>query len=133
VTAVSGRRGDFTVVVDGEQVPALRVVLATGVSDAFPEIDNFAEHYGASAFHCPTCDGFEARDRNVVAVGWSEAAAGFALLLLDWAKSVTLVTDGRRFEGDDARRAALGRHGIELIEDDAVLMEGSRGDCARSC
>lgn len=128
VTAISGERGDFTVEIDGECITALRVVLATGVSDEFPEIENFFEHYGASAFHCPTCDGFESMGKDVVAIGWSAAAAGFALLLLDWAKSVTLVTDARRFEGDDAARAALARHGIELVEDEAACLEGSRGD-----
>ncbi|MEO6711975.1 MAG: NAD(P)/FAD-dependent oxidoreductase [Mycobacteriales bacterium] len=128
VTSLSGSHGDFTAVVDGEPIAALRVVVATGVRDAFPEVGNFFEHYGASAFHCPTCDGYEASGKNVVAVGWSAAAAGFALLLLDWATSVTLVTDARRFEGDDACRAALARQGIELIEDDAVALEGARGD-----
>lgn len=128
VTSVWGERGNFAVDLGAERITALRVVLATGVRDGFPEIDNFLEHYGAGAFHCPTCDGYEACGKNVVAVGWSEAAAGFALLLLDWAKTVTLVTDGRTFEGDDACRAALERNGIELVEDDAVRLEGSRGD-----
>lgn len=128
VTGVRGERGDFTVDLAGQQVSALRLVLATGVSDTFPEVDNFFEHYGASAFHCPTCDGYEACGKNVVAIGWSAAAAGFSLMLLDWAKSVTLVTDARKFEGDDACRAALGRHSIEIVEDDAVRLEGSRGD-----
>jgi thioredoxin reductase len=127
-TSISGTRGDFTVDVDGERIRALRIVLATGVRDAFPEVGNFFEHYGASAFHCPMCDGYEACGQNVVAVGWSAAAAGFALHLLDWAKSVTLVTDGRRFEGDDAVRDALARHGVELIEGEAIALEGSRGD-----
>lgn len=127
VTAISGERGAFTVDVDGESIGALRIVMATGVSDEFPDIENFFEHYGASAFHCPTCDGYEAKAKNVVALGWSAPAAGFALQLLDWATSVTLITDARRFEGDDAAREALARHSIELIEDEAVCLEGRRG------
>ena len=78
-------------------------------------------------FHCPTCDGYEARDRQVVAFGWSEQVAGFALELLDWASSVTVVTDGSRFEGDAARRAALARNDIQVLEDDAVALVGTRG------
>jgi thioredoxin reductase len=128
VRSVRGAEGDFTLDVDGDEIRALRLVLATGVRDAFPEVEDFETHYGASAFHCPTCDGYEARDRNVVALGWNEAAAGFALLLLDWAKSVTLVTGGRTFEGDIACREALTRHDIELVEDDAVRLEGERGN-----
>jgi thioredoxin reductase len=125
------RRPDGTFLLctdEGVELIARRLILATGVEDRFPEVDNFFEHYGADVFHCPTCDGYEARDRRVVAFGWSEQVAGFALELLDWAASVTVVTDGSRFEGDAARRAALVRHDIEVLEDDAVAFEGTRGD-----
>ena len=105
-----------------------RIVLATGVEDVFPEVDGFFDHYGASVFHCPSCDGYEARDCQVVAFGWSANVAGFALGLLDWAADVTVVTDGSSFEGDAACRAALDRHGVTVVEDDAVALLGSRGD-----
>ena len=65
----------FTVDVGGETLRARRLVLATGVRDRFPEVEGFFEHYGASVFHCPTCDGYEARDRPVVVFGWSEEVA----------------------------------------------------------
>lgn len=105
-----------------------RLILATGVADVFPEVDGFFTHYGESVFHCPTCDGYEAREQPVVVLGWSEEVAGFALDLLDWAASVTLVTNGSRFEGDEAHRHALGDHGVVLLEDDAVALVGGRGD-----
>jgi thioredoxin reductase len=128
--AVAVRRdgeGRFVVVTDGADVVAPRLVLATGVVDAFPQVEGFFDHYGTSAFHCPTCDGYEARDRQVVVLGWSEHVAGFALGLLDWAAAVTVVTEDRPFGGDDRHRAALGRHGVTLIEDDAVALEGRPG------
>ena len=121
--------GNFSLELEvGTRFLARRVVLATGVEDDFPEVDGFFEHYGASVFHCPSCDGYEARDCPVVVFGWSADAAGFALTLLDWAADVTLVTDGSRFEGDDAVRAALDRHGVAVLEDDAVALHGRRGD-----
>jgi len=130
--AVSGRReddGTFTLALDdGEPVRAKRVVLATGVRDVFPEVDDFFEHYGASVFHCPTCDGYESRDQAVVAFGWSEQVVGFALTLKGWAASVTVVTDGRRFEGDAWHRERLAAQGVRVLEDDAVALLGSRGD-----
>lgn len=118
----------FTIETDNGPLRTRRVVLATGVVDLFPEADGFFDHYGASVFHCPTCDGYEARDRHVVVLGWSEAVAGYALTLLDWAADVTIVTDGSRFEGGDTRRAALDRHGVAVVEDDAVAFLGVRGD-----
>ena len=120
--------GTFSVTTDdGRDYAARRLVLATGVEDSFPDVDRFFDHYGADVFHCPTCDGYEARDRRVVAFGWNEHVAGFALDLLNWAAQVTVVTDGTEFEGDAACRAALARHGVDVLEDDAVSLVGRRG------
>ena len=126
----AARTGDrFTIELDdGADLTALRVVLATGVVDACPDVDGFEEHYGASAFHCPACDGYDAEGRDVVAFGWDERLAGFATSLLNWARSVTVLTDGHRFAGDEACRGVLDRHGVEVVETPAVRMLGSRGD-----
>ncbi len=127
--SLAGAEGSFVVgLSDGGKVEAKRVVLTTGVIDAVPDVEGFDEHYGASIFHCPSCDGFEAAGCDVVVLGWSAHVAGFALELLDWAASVKVVTDGRRFEGDEGHHRALANHGIELLEDDAVALVGRRGD-----
>jgi thioredoxin reductase len=127
----AARHGDGHLVLtldDGREIATLRVVLATGVVDAFPDLDGFFEHYGASAFHCPACDGFDAEDKDVVAYGWDERLVGFATSLLNWARSVTVLTGGRRFDGDDACVDVLTGHGVEMVESPAVRMLGSRGD-----
>jgi thioredoxin reductase len=112
----------------GEDLLAHRVVLACGVKDAFPEVEGFGEHYGASVFHCPACDGYEARDRDVVALGWDPHLVGFSATLLNWARSVTVVTNGHRFAGDDSCREVLAGNGSDLVEEDAVRFVGERGD-----
>ena len=128
VAALSVRPdGLFDVNLSDGSLVAHRVVLANGVRDVFPSVDGFDEHYGASVFHCPSCDGYEARDREVVAIGWDAHLAGFAITLRNWATSVTIVTDGHRFAGDETTRVGLGEHGIELIEQGAVRFHGSRG------
>jgi thioredoxin reductase len=112
---------------DGATLRAGRVVLATGVADVCPDLENFDEHYGASAFHCPSCDGFDAADRDVIAYGWDEHLVGFSASLLDWAKSVTVLTGGHRFVGDDVCLDILERHGIEVVETKAARLVGRRG------
>lgn len=129
--ASSARRADegtFVIESEAGALEARRVVLATGVLDAFPEVERFFEHYGADVFHCPTCDGYEAEGCEVVAFGWSSQVAGFALTLLEWAAKVTVVTDGSRFEGDETCRRALERHSVDVLEDDAVELLGTRHD-----
>jgi thioredoxin reductase len=107
-----------------------RVVLATGVRDEFPGVDRFFEFYGADVFHCSACDGFDARNRSVVVIGWGEHVAGFAIGLLDWAANVVIVTDGRRSTLTDDEENGRGLHqvGIEVIDDQAVAFVGERGN-----
>lgn len=128
VVQAGGEPGQFELRLDdGTVLTSARVVLATGVADAVPDLEGFAEHYGASVFHCPACDGYDAENRDVVALGWDERLVGFATTLLNWARSVTIVTDGRRFEGDAACRLVLDRHGVPVVEETAVALVGRRG------
>lgn len=127
VDRLSGVRDRFELAVGQGVVEARRVILATGVRDIFPEVGNFFEHYGADVFHCASCDGYEAENRDVVVIGWGEHISGFTLGMLTWAKSVTLVTDGHHFEGSPADRELLLEHGVAVLEDDAVELIGSRG------
>lgn len=120
--------GRFTVTVDDTLLTAERLVLATGVVDEFPDVAGFFEHYGVNVFHCPTCDGYEARDAPVVVFGWTEEVAGFALEIEHWASRVTVVTDGHHFEGDCEHARKLEQRGVRLIQDNAVELKGPRGD-----
>ena len=112
---------------------AHRVVLACGVYDVKPELQGFDEHYGAWLFHCPACDGYEARDRDIVALGWDARLVGFACTVLHWARSVTVVTNGHYFDGDENCRSLLASHDIELVEQDAVRLLGSHGSLEGLC
>jgi thioredoxin reductase len=127
VTSVARSGAAFLVSVSGVSHTALRLVLATGVEDSFPEVEGFFEHYGASVFHCPSCDGYEAAGCHVVVLGWNAYVAGFAVTLLDWAASVVIVTDGRTFPGDAADRATLASFGVRVVEDVAESFAGTRG------
>ncbi|GAC1322446.1 MAG: NAD(P)/FAD-dependent oxidoreductase [Mycobacteriales bacterium] len=129
VSAVKQRDdGRFLVTIaEGGEVMAHRLILATGVGDTKPQIEGFDEHYGASAFHCPACDGYESRDADVVALGWEPHLVGFATTLLGWASSVTVVTNGPRFAGDEACRTLLAKHAVDLVEENAVALLGERG------
>lgn len=128
--ATAARRDDagrFVVTVDGEEFTGLRLILAMGVVDQFPEVDGFYDHYGRSVFHCTTCDGYEAQGRRVVILGRGAQVVAFSVGLLDWADSLTVVTEGRPLEGDERHRQVLARHGIGLVEDDAVELVGEPG------
>ena len=128
--AESARRVDdgFEVTVAGARHHAQRLFLATGVEDEFPDIPGFEELYGRSIHHCPCCDGFEACGHSVLAIGWGEHVAGYALDLLEWGASVKVVTTGPEFGGDRSCWDALARHDIEVIEESVVDLIHENGE-----
>jgi thioredoxin reductase len=128
VTSVDRKDDMFAVTSDGERFGARGVILATGVVDVFPEIANLDRHYGASVFTCPACDGWEARGTDAVVIGWDENIVGFALTLLHWARSVTIVTEEHALEADRRQIDRLRAHGVRVLEDDAIEFVGERGD-----
>jgi thioredoxin reductase len=125
VREVSGEPGAFVISTEADRYRASRLVLTTGVEDAMPNVPGFDELYGHAIFHCSCCDGYESQDQDVLAIGWGEHVAGFALDLLDWGARVTLVTNGETFEGDRECRTTLSEHAIEIVEEkvDEVLAD----------
>ncbi|MTV23869.1 NAD(P)/FAD-dependent oxidoreductase [Nitriliruptoraceae bacterium ZYF776] len=128
VVTATGSEGDFHVSLDGgAHVRARRVVLATGVRDRLPDVAGLADHYGADVFHCPACDGFETAGQRVAVLGWGAHVPAFATELLDWAASVTVVSDGPPSAVTAEQHAGLGELGIRSLDDPAVELLGERG------
>lgn len=98
------------------------------MSDQFPDVENFFTHYGAGAFHCPACDGYEARGKDIVVLGWGEHVPGFVRGLFTWARSVALVTDGPDLEIGRAQMDRLASEGVKVLSGEAVQLVGERGD-----
>jgi len=119
--------GRFLATVDGTQITAARIVLATGVRDQFPQITGFEDHYGTDVYHCPACDGLVARGQTVIVLGGGEHVPAYASELLDWAATVRIVTDTTDRAFDDAQRRTLAEHGIEIVEGVAEALVGDPG------
>ncbi len=122
VSGATHEDGQLALSTDAETLRARRVVLATGVRDRFPEVEGFFDHYGKSVFNCPTCDGYEAKDKRVVVFGWDEDVASFARHLLEWASKVTIVTNGALYEAPEPAEDE-----IEVREENALALVGEPG------
>ncbi|OBV38911.1 NAD(P)/FAD-dependent oxidoreductase [Janthinobacterium psychrotolerans] len=118
---------------DGSRVQAARLVLAGGVVDELPPVEGLRERWGASAFHCPYCHGYELGQGRIGVIASSALSMHHALMLPDWG-TVTLFLNGA-FEPDAAQLAELARRGSTLerrlvarIEGvaEVVLEDGSR-------
>ncbi|GAA1131561.1 NAD(P)/FAD-dependent oxidoreductase [Citricoccus alkalitolerans] len=128
VTAVhQSDEGLFRATVDGAAVFAKRMVLATGMRDQLPELAGFHAHYGTDVFHCPACDGYNAREQTVIVLGSGDQLPAYAAELLDWAVAVRMITGTDGESVDDEQRAVLGGQGIEVVDGVAEALVGPPG------
>ncbi|MDA4892130.1 NAD(P)/FAD-dependent oxidoreductase [Streptomyces sp. MS2A] len=68
--AVAAEDDGFRVeLADGPAVRGRRLVLATGLVDALPEVAGLAPLWGRRAFSCPFCDGHEFAGRRIAVIG----------------------------------------------------------------
>lgn len=116
VTDLASNGHAFEAVLEtGERLEARTVLVASGVRDHLPEIEGLEACYGITVHHCPYCDGWESREREIAVIGRGAAGAGLALSLKTWSDRVTLCTSGRGRIAS-RHRAQLAAQGVRLVE-----------------
>lgn len=98
----------------GDTLHARRVLLAFGLHDVWPDIPGLERVYGASAFVCPDCDGYEARGQRIAVVGTGRRVLAMALALRTWSPTVIIVTNGRPSRLSGSARARMRANKIQL-------------------
>ena len=114
----------------GQVFKSRKLLLATGIVDNLPELTGFHEFYGVSAFHCPYCDGWESRDKRIVAYAKGKQIADYAMTLRPYSADLILCTNGPCDLNAD-ERARLVRNGIPLVEKQVDRLEGANGQLTR--
>lgn len=129
ITVVDAREceGGFEVSLEnGVRERCRKLLLATGVVDELPKIDGIDRFYGVSVHHCPYCDGWEWRDRQIGAYGHGEKGAGLALMLRQWSADVALFTNGTSGLTRE-HRERLARFEVSVHETPIARLEGDDG------
>lgn len=114
---------------DKNKTEARKILLAFGVKDEFPNIENFADFWGASVFHCPFCHGYEVRDEPLAVVGSGETLVEMTALLKSWSADLVACTNGAGTVSD-ADRKLLEKHKISVREEKIIRFEGKHGHLA---
>ncbi|QBD76651.1 NAD(P)/FAD-dependent oxidoreductase [Ktedonosporobacter rubrisoli] len=129
VTAVHKQENSFEIVVAGQPAYQARtVILATGLKETLPEIEGIHDFYGKSLFSCPYCDGWELRDRPLIAI--AEEHAFHAKLIWNWSRDLVICTNGHQILTDE-QKEALRKKEIQVIEDPIRALVGKNGQLER--
>ena len=84
--------GRFTARLDGVDLSASTVLLATGVIENKPPVPHLADAVKRGLIRtCPICDGYEAIGKRVAVLGIGEHAAAEALFLRTYSNQITLL------------------------------------------
>jgi len=126
VTGARPRKKYYRVALaDGSEERARFLLIATGVVDSLPALPGFDDCYGRSVFHCPYCDGWEVRDRRLVAFGQGLHVAGLALGLKTWSADVVACTNGTRLE--PRLRERLAANGVVVRTERLARLDHDHG------
>ncbi len=80
-----------TLVIDGEEVKAKTVLIATGSDYNKLGIPGEAEYYGRGVHYCATCDGAFYREKKLVVVGGGNSAVQEAIFLTRFTSHIDLL------------------------------------------
>lgn len=91
VSAVRDEGSHKVVVVDGEDVKAKTVLVATGSDYVKLGIPGEAENYASGVHYCATCDGAFYRDRRLVVIGGGNSAVQETIFLTRYSSHIDLL------------------------------------------
>lgn len=91
VTEIRDNGDTKIVVVDGKEVEAKTVLIATGSDYNKINVPGEAEYYGRGVHYCATCDGAFYRDKKLAVVGGGNSAVQEALFLTRFASHIDLL------------------------------------------
>lgn len=122
-----GEKRFSTTLETGERFESRMVLLATGLVDELPKIENFRPFYGKTAHNCPYCDGWEVRGQTLAVVGGDQETTDLAIELMQWSKTITLCANGA-LTCDRKTKKTLERLEIPVNEKAIKALEGEEGN-----
>lgn len=116
--------GTFEATLEGTQVSAQTVLLATGVIDKEPALPNLFDAVQKGLIrHCGICDGYEVIDHKIAVIGHGETGLGEALFLRTYTADITLFSLGEPLRLDSAQRQKMHAAGIKAVEEAVTQVE----------
>lgn len=112
----------FIVTTVNNEFEAKNVILATGTNRVSPKIKGIKEFEGKGVSYCAICDAFFYRNKDVAVVGNGNYALHEAKILKPIAKSVTILTNGKKMvENRDSSNFDIDESNIREFRGDNVI------------
>jgi thioredoxin reductase (NADPH) len=117
VVRLARTESGFTAAASSRQWESATVLLASGLSDRYPDIAGLERCMGLTVYVCPDCDGYEIKDLTTLVMGAGDVGATMALTLHDWTQSLIYVNhEWEQSPVSEGRRRQLMDKGIAYIK-----------------
>ncbi|CAM4204371.1 NAD(P)/FAD-dependent oxidoreductase [Lacicoccus alkaliphilus] len=116
----------FTVTTESDEFKSRQVLLAAGLREETPDIENFDAFYGTSAFYCPWCDGYELKGKRLAVMADEDSTSNLVMLIANWSRDLIICTDGKSLLNDEDK-AMLKEKGFDYNESPISRMKGRDG------
>lgn len=104
-----------------KEIKTHSIIIATGASAKWLDLENEKELIGSGLSSCATCDGAFFKDANIAVVGGGDSAMEEALFLTKYARKVTLIHRRSEFRASKIMATRVMKHPkIEIIWDTIV-------------
>ncbi|HEX4149765.1 MAG TPA: NAD(P)/FAD-dependent oxidoreductase, partial [Pirellulales bacterium] len=124
VVAAACQPGGFEIQLpDGTRLSCRKLLLATGIMDLLPQLENIQAFYGRSVFHCPYCDGWEISDWPVAVYRPGKQGLMAAQTLTTWTADIVLLTEGP-VDWTAGEQALIDAVGLKVHSGRVVRLEG---------
>ncbi|KQL50525.1 pyridine nucleotide-disulfide oxidoreductase [Heyndrickxia shackletonii] len=111
---------------EGHSYLSRKILIASGLKESLPNVNNIKDYYGKSIFSCPYCDGWELREQPLVIISENQHASHLAKMVYQWSKDLIVCTNGHKILSE-SEEMLLKKKGIRIMEERIVNLIGSDG------
>jgi thioredoxin reductase (NADPH) len=131
----------YRAMIGSQTMEARSVLLATGVVNRRPKMDEAAHDAGVAnglIRYCPICDGYEVTDRRIGVIGTQSHGFREAVFLRMYSDDVTLIAPDQKHQLSADEQAHLAELGIDAldgpceplrVDGDEIIVSTPLGDC----
>jgi thioredoxin reductase (NADPH) len=119
--------GAFAAETEEGDIFASTVILATGVTDLWPDLPHVEQYVGRSLFWCITCDGFRTMRKRLVLFGKDDEAATTACQFLNYTRQIVFVGPPGKIDCSAHKVRAMIESGISIVEGEPDCVLGPPG------